>query len=51
MILKVKKLKEEAVLPERKTPGSAGFDLCACIAQEITMEPGDMAGIPHGAGG
>ena len=48
MILKVKKLKEEAVLPERKTPGSAGFDLCACIAQEITMEPGDMAVFPTG---
>lgn len=48
MVLKVKKLNEGAVLPERKTPGSAGFDLCACTAREITLEPGDMAVFPTG---
>ena len=26
-VLKVKKLKEDAVLPERKTPGAVGYDL------------------------
>lgn len=46
--LKIKRLKEEAVLPERKTPGSAGYDLCACIAAEFTIEPGEIAIFPTG---
>lgn len=46
--LRVKKLREEAVLPERKTPGSAGYDLCACIGREFTIEPGELVIIPTG---
>ena len=47
-ILKIKKLREEAVLPERKTPGSAGYDLCACIAGDFTIEPGELVILPTG---
>ena len=46
--LKIKRLREEAVLPERKTPGSAGYDLCACIAGEFTIEPGALVIRPTG---
>lgn len=46
--MKIKKLREDAVLPERKTPGSAGYDLCACIAGEFTIEPGELAIFPTG---
>lgn len=46
--LKIKRLREEAVLPERKTPGSAGYDLCACIAGEFTIEPGALVILPTG---
>ncbi len=48
MELKIKKLREQAILPERKTPGSAGYDLCACIAGEITLEPGEQVLLPAG---
>ncbi len=48
MVLKIKRLREEAVLPERKTPGSAGYDLCACIGGEFTLEPGELAILPTG---
>ncbi|MCH5353947.1 MAG: dUTP diphosphatase [Acutalibacter sp.] len=47
-LLKIKKLREEAVLPERKTPGSAGYDLCACIAGDFTIEPGELVILPTG---
>lgn len=46
--LRIKKLREEAVLPERKTPGSAGYDLCACVAADFTIEPGELAIFPTG---
>lgn len=46
--MRVKKLREDAVLPERKTPGSAGYDLCACIAGDFTIEPGELAIFPTG---
>lgn len=48
MKLRMKKLKEEAILPERKTEGSAGYDLCACIAADFTVHPGELVIIPTG---
>ena len=46
--VKVKKLKEEAVIPTRATEGSAGADLYACINEPITIEPGKLVKIPTG---
>lgn len=47
-IVKVKRLKENAVIPKRATEGSAGADLYACIDSEITINPGDLVMIPTG---
>ncbi len=47
-VMKIKRLREEAVLPERKTDGSAGYDLCACVGTEFTIEPGELAIFPTG---
>lgn len=46
--LKIKKLRKDAKIPKRATPGSAGMDLCACIEQEVTINPGDLVIIPTG---
>lgn len=46
--LKIKKLKGNAVVPVRATPGSAGVDLCACIDEPITLAGGETALIPTG---
>lgn len=48
MTLKVKKLKDNAVIPATATAGSAGMDLCACIESDITLEVGGSAVIPTG---
>ena len=40
--LKIKKLKENAVIPKRATSGSAGVDLYACIDETITVKSGDL---------
>lgn len=48
MTIKVKKLKDEAVVPSRATEGSAGCDLYACIAESLTLEPGGLSMIPTG---
>ena len=47
-ILKIKKLREDAKVPNRATSGSAGLDLCACIDEPITLKKGDKAIIPTG---
>ncbi len=47
-IVKVKKLRENAVLPHRATEGSAGADLYACIDEPILLEPGGLVMIPTG---
>ena len=39
MNIKVKKLREQAVLPHRATSDSAGADLCACLTEPVTIEP------------
>ena len=47
-LVKVKKLRDNAVLPCRATEGSAGADLTACIDEPIELMPGQLAKIPTG---
>lgn len=48
MELKIKKLRENAKIPQRATNGSAGMDLYACIEKSVTLNPGQLAIIPTG---
>ncbi len=48
MKIKIKKLKENARLPEYKTDFSAAADLYACLEGPLTVKPGQRAGIPLG---
>lgn len=46
--LKLKKLREGAVVPQRATSGSAGLDLSACLEQPLAIPAGGRALIPTG---
>lgn len=48
MTIKIKKLNENAVIPQRATKGSAGYDLSACIDCDIIIAPGEIKMIPTG---
>ena len=48
MELKIKKIRENAIIPTRGTTGSAGLDLYACIDEPIRLCRGDTAVIPTG---
>jgi dUTP pyrophosphatase len=48
MKLKIKKLQENAVIPQRATEGSAGMDLSACIKEDVVINPGEIKMIPTG---
>lgn len=48
MVLKIKKLKENARIPKTATNGSAGMDLYACIDSAVTLAPGQLKIIPTG---
>ena len=47
-VLKIKKLRDNAKIPFRATPGSAGMDLYACIDEAVTIEPQKIVVIPTG---
>ena len=47
-ILKIEKLPNNKVLPEYKTEGAAGMDLCAAIEEPVTLKPLERALIPTG---
>lgn len=47
-ILKLKKMRPNAVIPERATNGSAGIDLSACIETPVTVAPGERLLLPTG---
>lgn len=46
--IKVKKLRENAVVPKIATSGSAAADLYACIDEEVTVPAGKSTVIPVG---
>ncbi len=39
---------EDLALPQRATPGSAGFDLPAALPGDLVIAPGDRASVPTG---
>ena len=46
--LKIEKLEHNKFLPEYKTEGAAGMDLCAAIEEAITLKPLERVLIPTG---
>ena len=46
--LRILKKRPNAVVPARKTKGSAGLDLCACIDGPLTLAPMQKATVPSG---
>jgi len=46
--IKVKKLKENAILPTYGSAEAAGADLYACLEEDVTIAPGETAFIPTG---
>lgn len=46
--IKVKRLREGAVIPTYGTEFSAGADLYACLDEAVTIEPGETKAIPTG---
>lgn len=46
--LKVRRLREGAVLPRYMTSGAAGLDLAAAPETPITLQPGERALVPTG---
>ena len=46
--VKIKKLRENAVVPKRATEGSAGADLYACCDDPVEIKPGSLVMIPTG---
>ncbi len=46
--VKVKKLREDAIIPKYQTEGAAGFDFHAAIDHDILLRPGDWREIPFG---
>ena len=48
MILKIFSMEHNKFVPEYKTEGAAGMDLCAAIAEPITLQPLERRLIPTG---
>lgn len=44
----IKKVRENAKVPQRATEGSAGLDLCAAIDAPISLKAGETALVPTG---
>lgn len=48
MKIRTKIVREGAKLPFCATEGSAGADICACIENDVTVEPGEIKKITSG---
>lgn len=47
-VLKIERLPHNKFIPEYKTSGAAGMDLCAAISEPVTLKPLERALIPTG---
>lgn len=47
-MLSVKRLRPGALLPRRATPGSAGYDLFACLEEPLAIPAGETRLVPTG---
>ncbi len=47
-VLKIQRLAHNKILPEYKTEGAAGMDLCAAISEPVTLKPLERTLIPTG---
>lgn len=48
MKLTFKKLNDNAIIPTRATPASAGLDIYACLDENVILAPGEIKMIPTG---
>ena len=48
MILKIQRMAHNKFVPEYKTEGAAGMDLCAAISEPITLKPLERYLVPTG---
>lgn len=48
MFVKIKKLKETAIIPTRGSSSSAGYDLYACLESSVVIHPGQTIKISTG---
>ena len=48
MKIKIQRLREEAIIPQRAHDSDAGYDLFACIPTEIAIQPHETVKIPTG---
>lgn len=48
MNLYIKKLRNNAIMPQRATSGSAGYDLSACLDKPLTINKGEIVKVPTG---
>ena len=47
-VLKIERLPHNKYVPEYKTEGAAGMDLCAAISEPLTLKPLERALVPTG---
>ena len=47
-VLKIERLPHNKFVPEYKTDGAAGMDLCAAISEPLTLKPLERALVPTG---
>jgi len=50
MKMRIKRMRERAVLPEYQTLGAAGFDFHACIDEPLVLKAGEIEVVPTGVG-
>lgn len=48
MNLLIRKLRDNADIPERATSGSAGYDISACLPEPVIIKSGEIKKIPTG---